>query len=76
MITINSEKGEMFSYDPSTGRVFKDGFLVPSTEVEPIFSSIDSEITPKFSGLYLKELNMILSLSGKYSQLSNPNTII
>lgn len=75
MIEIISEKGERYSYDPGTDRIFRDNVLVSSVEAEPVFSSSDSGI-PRFSGIYLKNLGKILSLSGKYSQLSDPNTII
>lgn len=75
MIEILTQKGEKYSYDPSTDRIFKDGYLIPSSIAEPIFSNTGNDLAPKFSGIYLKDVGMILSLSGKYSQISNPNFI-
>jgi hypothetical protein len=77
MIDIISEKGERFSYDPDTGRIFRDGYLLSSVEVEPIFSNTPAPNTPpRFSGVFFKGRNEILTLSGKYNSVSNPNTII
>lgn len=77
MIEIISSKGEKYSYDPTTNRVFRDGFLVSSTEAEPMFSNSPYPDTPPiFSGIYFRGRNEILSLSGKYNQITDPNTII
>lgn len=77
MIEIQSEKGEFIKYDPSTGRIFRDGYVVSSVEAEPIFSNTsDSNLVPKFSGIFFKGRGEILSLSGKYSQISDLNSII
>lgn len=76
MIYITSEKGENYSFDPSTSRIFKDGYLMSNTEVEPIYSNIEEDVAPRFSGILIKETKTILSLSGKYNQISNPNTIV
>ena len=63
MIEIVSFKGEVYKFDPDTERIFKDGKLIPSTIAEPVFSDIDNN--PNFSGIFLKEDNVILSKSGK-----------
>jgi hypothetical protein len=77
MIDIFSEKGEKYTYDPETGRIFRDGFLVSSVEAEPIFSNSPSpNLPPRFSGVLLKGRNEILTLSGKYNKVSDPNSII
>lgn len=77
MIDIFSEKGEKYTYDPETGRIFRDGFVVSSVEAEPMFSNSPSPNTPpRFSGIYFKGRNEILTLSGKYSKVSDPNSII
>lgn len=76
MINIFTVKGEQYSYDPDTNRVFKDGYLLPSTQTEPVYSKTDSEhAPPRFSGLLLKAIGSLLSLSGKISPISDPNTI-
>lgn len=76
MIDIITVKGEKYSYDEDTKRIFKDGFVMPSTLCEPIFSpSFDENTPPKFSGIYLKELNSILSLFGHINPVSDINQI-
>ena len=77
MIDIFTIKGEKYSFDEETERVFKDGHLLSSTVVEPIYSDSLSETTPpRFSGLFLKAQGMIISLSGKINPITDPNTII
>jgi len=76
MINILTEKGENFSFDPSTERIFKDGMLMSSVNVEPIYSNAnDKESTPKFAGILLKDVNSIVSLSGKINKVTDINSI-
>jgi len=72
---ITIAKGERYSFDPETQRIFKDGVLLPSTEVEPIYSSV-GEDDPKFSGILLKATGSILTLSGNVNPVSDINTIV
>jgi hypothetical protein len=65
MIDIITLKGEKYSFDPDTERVFKDGKLIGSNLVEPVYSDFNEFTPPTFSGLWLKSINSILSLSGK-----------
>lgn len=73
MIDIVSFKGEQYRYDPDTDRIFKDGKLLPSSEVEPVFSDVDN--FPVFSGIYLKSKESILTKSGNINQISNIESI-
>lgn len=76
MITIVTIKGETYSFDPETERIFKDGYLLPSSEVEPVYSdSKNDKRPPKFSGILIKSINSILSLSGKINPISDSNII-
>ncbi len=74
MIDIITLKGERWSYDPETTRIFKDDKLVPSTEAEPIFADSTGD-EPEFSGIYVKTKNQIVSRTGKINTISDPNTI-
>ena len=74
MIEIVTLKGEKYSFDPDTMRIFKSGVLLSSDDAEPIFSD-DVEGNPVFSGIYLKKENKILSRSGKINIVSDPDTI-
>ena len=76
MIDIITIKGEKYSFDENTQRVFKDGLLLSSVQVEPIYSGLGGDNIPKFSGLLLKDTNSILSLSGKISPITDINAIV
>lgn len=66
IIDIVSFKGERYSFDPDTGRIFKDGKVITSEFVEPVYSYMgNTQEPPKFSGIYFKDKNQILTLSGK-----------
>jgi len=70
--TINSER---YSYDESTMRIFKDGKLLSQTIAEPVFQNNSSGI-PEFAGIYLKESNKVISMSGNINTITDPNSII
>lgn len=77
MIDIITEKGKVYSYDEETGKIIKDGVVLPSSSVEPVYShTMDLNAPPRFSGILLKDTNQILTLSGKIHSLTDPNTII
>lgn len=77
MISINSEKGK-FEYDEDTGRIFVNGVLGSSTKYEPVFNGgIKDGDMPKFAGIWLKEINSVLGITGKINKLiDNLNNII
>lgn len=75
MIDIITFKGEHYSFDPDTQRIFKDGILLSSTQVEPVFSNVSDDSIPVFSGLHLKDTDSILSLSGKINPVTDINAI-
>ena len=74
MIEIVTLKGERYSFDPDTQRIFKDGILIPDSEAEPVFSELESG-EPEFSGIYLKKTNQIVSRSGKVNTIVDPNNM-
>ena len=75
MIEIVTLKGNKYSYDEVTQRIYKDNILLTSAQAEPVFSNIAKETVPKFAGIYLKDSNSILSLSGKINPITDINTI-
>ena len=75
MKDIYTLKGEHYSYDEDTTRIFKDGRLMPSTEAEPVFQGLSEDSVPVFAGIYLKALDMVLSLTGKLNPVTDANTI-
>lgn len=70
MIDIVTIKGEKYSFDESTQRIFKDGVLVPGTVAEPVYSGDFN-----FSGILLKSSKSVLSLNGNINPITNINNI-
>ena len=75
MIDIISKKGEVYSYDPNTGRVFKDQMFIPRTEIEPVFSGSSDDDIPEFAGLYLKNRGAVLTKNGVEKKLTQIDAI-
>jgi hypothetical protein len=75
MIDIVTIKGEKYSFDETTQRIFKDGILLSSVNVEPVYSKVSKDSPYTFSGILLKESRSILSRSGKISPITDINLI-
>ena len=71
MVEILANTGELYKYDQETDRIYKDGFVLPSTTAEPVFSDVNGNT--KFSGIFLKTSNQILTLSGNLNPVTNLN---
>ena len=76
MIDIITIKGEKYSFDETTQRVFKDGILLSSVNVEPVYSRPSKDSLPVFSGLLLKDSNSVLSKSGKINPITDINAML
>lgn len=74
MVNIYTEKGDQYSFNEETGRVIKNGIILPSFEAEPVYSKGSGSL-PTFSGLFLRALNAVLTRSGKLNILSDINTL-
>ena len=74
MKEIYSERGR-YAYDEETGRIYKDGYVVPTTQAEPVFSGQTEETAPEFSGILLKTTGEVISMSGKINKVTDPNSI-
>ena len=73
---IISFKGERYSFDQDTERIFKDGKVLLSSQASPVYSYLgDKNNPPKFSGILLKDINSILTLNGKINPIIDINTI-
>lgn len=75
MIDILTIRGELYSYDPDTLRIFCDGKLLSSAKVEPVYSLNDKTDIPEFAGILLKDTGNILSRSGKINKITDINAI-
>lgn len=76
MKDIVTLRGIKYSYDERTGRIFKEGQVLTSSQAEPVYSYLgDSSWEPVFGGILLKDIGSILTLNGKISPVTDPNTI-
>lgn len=73
MVEIISHEGEVFKYDQANDRIYKDGYVLSSTIAEPVFSDVNG--ASRFTGIFLKPTNQILTLSGKKNYVSNINAV-
>jgi hypothetical protein len=74
IIEVRTARGDVYNFDPDTMRVYKDSVLIPSSEIEPVFSdSMTGE--PEFSGLWIKSSNQLISRSGNITTITDPNTL-
>ena len=74
MIEIVTIKGDKYSFDPETLRIFKGGEFLSKTDAEPVFMDA-ADGSPVFSGIYLKKTNQIVSRSGKVNGVDNADTL-
>lgn len=76
MKDIVTLRGIKYIYDERTGRIFKEGQVLTSSQAEPVYSYLgDSSGEPVFGGILLKDIGSILTLNGKISPVTDPNTI-
>ena len=73
MIDILTKDEELYRFDPETERIYKDGQLLPTTVAEPFYSDVNG--ATRFSGIYLKTLGQVITLSGNKNTVSNINAI-
>ncbi len=69
MIKIKTQ-GEEYFFDEDNFNVIKDGKILSSAEVEPVFFGNGSDSKPEFAGLFLKSRNAILTLSGEVNPIT------
>lgn len=69
-IDFYASDGSMYSYEEETGFIKKDGLVVPSTTIQPVFiQPSNNDIPPQLSGLWLRNEGKIICRSGKISPL-------
>jgi hypothetical protein len=75
-IDFYTENGSTYSYEEETGFIKKDGVIVPSTLIQPVFIQPSNEdIPPQLSGLWLRDVNKIVCRSGKISSVIDSKQI-
>lgn len=74
MIEIITEKGNRFTFDPDTQRLFRDGTFIPKTEVEPVYSGDNGGI-PELAGLLVKGSGTLITRNGLEKKLTPIDSI-
>jgi hypothetical protein len=75
-IDFYAQDGSLYSYEEETGFIKKDGMVVPSTSIQPVFIQPSNEnIPPQLSGLWLRNEGKIICRSGKISPLIDSKNI-
>lgn len=75
MIDIVTKKGEKYSFDPKTERLFKDGVLIPKATIEPVYCGNGKDSEPVFAGLFVKASNSIITKTGNKKPIVDINSI-
>lgn len=75
MTDIYTIKGDKYSFDPDTERIFKNGILLTTIQAEPVYARATKSEIPRFAGIYLKEIDSILSISGKINPITDANVV-
>ena len=73
---FDARLADLKQLEEETGFIKKDGLIMPSTSVQPVFIQPSNEdIPPQLSGLWLKNENRIICRSGKISPLVDSKNI-
>jgi hypothetical protein len=75
MIEIVSKAG-VYKFDPDTERLFRDNIFIPKSEIEPLYSGNGRDKSaPSFAGLWIKNKNQVITLTGNIKPLVDINQI-
>ena len=75
-IDFYAENGSMYSYEEETGFIKKDGVIMPSNQVQPVFiQPTNEDIPPQLSGLWLRGEGKIICRSGKINPVIDSKQI-
>lgn len=74
MIEIKTIIGnDTYTIDPDNQKVYKNGVFVPSAELT--YSNFDEDDVPQISGIYLRDRNVLVSMSGVISPVTDTDQI-
>lgn len=76
MIDIPTVTGDYYRFDEETGRIFKNGVVCPSHTYEAVYSDVTNRSNPPvFSGIWRKDMNIIITRSGNQHPVSDINSV-
>ncbi len=71
MVKINSSDGSVYEFNEITKEIKKNGIVLSDGIAEPVYTNNESEnAVPTFSGIYLKNVGKIVSITGSINTVT------
>jgi hypothetical protein len=71
MVKINSSDGNVFEFNEITKEIKKNGIVLSDGIAEPVYTNNENEnAVPTFSGIYLKNVGKIVSITGSINTVT------
>ena len=71
MVKINSSDGSVYEFNEITKEIKKNGIVLSDGIAEPVYTNNENEkAVPTFSGIYLKNVGKIVSITGSINTVT------
>ena len=71
MVKINSSDGSVYEFNVITKEIKKNGIVLSDGIAEPVYTNNENEnAVPTFSGIYLKNVGKIVSITGSINTVT------
>jgi len=71
MVKINSSDGSVYEFNEITKEIKKNGIVLSGGIAEPVYTNNENEnAVPTFSGIYLKNVGKIVSITGSINTVT------
>lgn len=71
MVKINSVDGSVYEFNEITKEIKKNGIVLSDGIAEPVYTNNENEsAVPTFSGIYLKNVGKIVSITGSINTVT------
>lgn len=71
MVKINSSDGSVYEFNEITKEIKKNGIVLSDGIAEPVYTNNENEsVVPTFSGIYLKNVGKIVSITGSINTVT------
>lgn len=71
MVKINSADGNVYEFNEITKEIKKNGIVLSDGIAEPVYTNNENEsAVPTFSGIYLKNVGKIVSITGSINTVT------
>lgn len=69
MVKINSSDGSVYEFNEITKEIKKNGIVLSDGIAEPVYTNNENAV-PTFSGIYLKNVGKIVSITGSINTVT------